>query len=486
MEYEVLPAVLDLEEASKPGATQVHARGNVLKSEGHEGSLYSRGDVQQGFKQADVIVEGVFSTATQLHNSLETHGSVASWEGDELTIWESTQYIFGVRDRVSQALEMPLSKIRVICDYMGGGFGSKGQTLKQPVICAILAKMTRRPVKLMLTRQEENTLAGNRGATIQKIKVGAKKDGTITAIDIELLYGLGAYGAWAGEVGGPSKELYKCENVRTLTLGVRTNTGSHAAFRAPGYVEGTFSLESLIDELCEKLEIDPLDYRKMNYAPIDQGTGQEYSSKHLLESYDRAMELLGMPANSKLPKRGTLPSSGSWKRGIGMASQTWGGGGGPPAHAVVRFNSDGTVEVLAGSQDIGTGTKTAFAQIAAEELGVPLELIWVRVGDTQKVPFGPASWGSITTPSVGPAVRMAAADACKQLLEISSFFMELPAAYLTIDDGYVSVEGRKEGRRPIKSILDEIGDYMITGKGYRGPNPNQQVKPGAFKLRRLK
>ena len=173
-------------------------------------------------------------------------------------------------------------------------------------------------------------------------------------------------------MGGPSKELYKCENVRTLTLGVPTNTGSHAAFRA-GYVEGTFSLESLIDELCEKVEIDPLDFR-MNYAPIDQGTGQEYSSKHLLASYDRAMELLDMPANSKLPKRGTLPSSGSWKRGIGMASQTWGGGGGPPAHAVVRLNSDGTVEVLAGSQDIGTGTKTAFAQIAAEELGVPLSL----------------------------------------------------------------------------------------------------------------
>lgn len=476
VEYEILPAVTDLEAASKPGAPPVHERGNTLKSDGHEGSLYSRGDVQRGFKEADVTVEGTFTTSTQLHSSLETHGSVASWEGDELTIWESTQYIFGVRDRVALALDIPLSRIHVICDYMGGGFGSKGQTLKQPVIAALLARSAKRPVKLMLTRQEENTLTGNRGETIQKIKIGAKKDGTLTAIDIESLYGIGAYGNWAGSVEGPAKELYKCANVRSLTVGVRTNLGSHAAFRAPGYVEGTFSLESLIDELCEKLNFDPLDFRKKNHSPGDQVSDQQYSSKHLLESYDMALELLGMPKNAELPKRGTLPANGTWKRGIGMASQTWGGGGGPPAHAMVRFNSDGTIEVQAGSQDIGTGTKTAFAQIAAEELGVPLESIRVRVGDTQKVPYGPASWGSITTPSVGPAVRMAAADARKQLLEIASSFMELPATYLTLEDGYVAIEGSKEGRRPIKSILEEIGDYMITGKGYRGPNPTEQVK----------
>src|SRR5205085_4591280 len=138
------------------------------------------------------------------------------------------------------------------------------------------------------------------GETVQKIKIGAKNDGMITAIDIESLYGLGAYGGWAGEVGGPSKDLYKCANVRTLTIGVRTNAGSHAAFRAPGYVEGTFSLESLIDEICEKLNIDPLDFRKQNHAPVDQASDSEYSSKYLLESYDLALGLLGMPKNAEL------------------------------------------------------------------------------------------------------------------------------------------------------------------------------------------
>ncbi len=474
--YEVLPALLNVEEAAKPGAAQIHPRGNVLKSDGREGELYSRGDVQKGFKQADVIVEGVFTTSTQLHNSLETHGSVAAWEGDELTIWESTQYIFGVRDRVANALDIPLSRVRVICEYMGGGFGSKGQTLKQPVICALLARMAGRPVKLMLTRQEENTLTGYRGATIQKIKIGARKDGTLTAIDMEALYSVGAYGTWAAPVVGPAQELYRCPNVRTLMLGVRTNMGSHSAFRAPGYVEGTFGLESAIDDLCDKLGIDPLDFRKKNHMPADQVSQQDYSSKHLLECYDRALDLMGMDRKANLPVRGSLELHRPWRRGIGIASQTWGGGGGPPAHAVVRVNSDGTIEVTSGMQDIGTGTRTALAQIAAEELGVPLESIRFRLGDTQKGPYGPASWGSITTASVGPAVRMAAGDARRQLLEIASYFMELPANYLTLEDGYVSIEGSKEGRRPLKSILEEIGDYMVTGKGYRGPNPPQQVK----------
>jgi xanthine dehydrogenase YagR molybdenum-binding subunit len=477
VEYELLPFVTDMEEAARPGAVQVHPKGNVLKSgNGGEGELYRRGDVNAALKSADVVVEGTFRTSTQLHSSLEPHGSVAEWRGDELTIWESTQYIFGVRSRVAGALDLPLSKVRVICEYMGGGFGSKGQTLKQPVIAALLAKMSGRPVKLMLSRHEEQLMTGNRGETIQKYRVAANKDGTLVAIDLEAMYNLGAYGTWAGPVDGPSKELYKCPNVRTLMLGVRTNLGSHAAFRAPGYVEGTFGLESLLDDLCDRLGIDPLEFRGKNHAPDDQTSTQGYSSKHLLECYDKVMEMSNLPVAGPLPRKGAGGGRGPWRRGTGMASQTWGGGGGPPAHAMVRVNPDGSVEVLAGTQDIGTGTKTALVQIAAEELGVPLESIRFQAGDTQKGPFAPASWGSITTPSMGPAVRVAAADARQQLLEIASSFMEVPASSLSIAEGMISVEGRPEGNRSLKDILDEIGDYMVTGKGFRGPNPTSAVK----------
>jgi CO/xanthine dehydrogenase Mo-binding subunit len=476
VEYEVLPAVLTIEEASRPGAPEIHPSGNIIQHNGHNGELYTRGSVDKGFKAAEVMVEGTYRTSTQMHNSLETHGTVAMWEGDELTIWESTQYIFGVRERVARALDMPLSKVRVICEYMGGGFGSKGSTFKQAAIAALLARIAKRPVKLMLDRREENTLAGNRGETVQKIKIGATRDGLLTAIDLEAMTGVGIYATWAASVAGPAQELYKCENVRTLTLGVRTNMGSQAAFRAPGYVEGMFGLESAIDDLCAKLEMDPIEFRRKNHSDGDQGSGQNYSSKHLLGCYDRVLELSGMEADSALPKRGELGANGPWRRGVGLASQTWGGGGGPPAHALVRINPDGTVEVQCGMQDIGTGTKTALSQIAAEELGVPLDSIRFRLGDTQKGPFGPASWGSITTPSVGPAVRMAAADARKQLLEIASFFMETPASSLQLVDGWVTTEGQHQGRRALRDILDEIGDYMVTGKGYRGPNPTEPIR----------
>jgi len=478
VEYEILPFVMDMEEAIRPGVAQIHPKGNVLRDdEGKEGDLYTRGDIDKGFKSADVMVEATYRTPTALHNSFETHGSVAMWEGDELTIWESTQYIFGVRSRVAGALNMPLSRVRVISEYMGGGFGSKGGTLKHSVIAALLAKATGRPVKLMLDRHEENLLTGNRGATIQKLKLGAKKDGTLVAIDLEALYGMGAYGMWAGSVDGPAKELYQCPNVRTHVVGVRTNLGTHAAFRAPGFVEGTYALEAAIDELCAKLQIDPLEFRRKNFTRKDPVTGHEYTQKPLLECYDRALELLGMSVGGKLQSTtASEKASGPWKRGIGMASQIWSGGGGPPAHAQVRLNSDGTVEVMSGTQDIGTGTKTSLSQVVAEELGVPLDSIRFRLGDTQKGPYAPASWGSITVPSVGPAVRAAALDTKEQLLEIASFFMEVPAKRLQIADGAITIEGRAESRRTIEEVLSEIGDYMITGKGFRGPNPTNPLR----------
>lgn len=483
VEYEVLPHVLDGEASAQPGAPQIHPRGNVLKDDdGREGSLYSRGDVARALGEADVVVEQTYRTPTAVHNSLETHGCVASWEGDELTIWESTQYIYGIRSRVATSLNLPLSKVRVICEYMGGGFGSKGGTYKHTLIASLLSKATGRPVKLMLDRREENLLAGNRGATVQKLKLGAKKDGTLIAIDLEATYEMGAYGGWAASVEGPAKELYKCPNVRTHVIGARTNLGTHASFRAPGFVEGTSALESAIDELCDRLGMDPLEFRRKNHVDKDQVTGHSYTAKNLLACYDAVMEKMGFVARAVLPAKGSMKGRGAWKRGMGIASQTWSGGGGPPAHAYVRFNSDGSVEVSAGMQDIGTGTRTALSQIAAEELGMPLERIRFRLGDTQRGPYAPASWGSITIPSMGPAVRMAAQDAREQLLEIASFFMEVPAKRLQLNEGSITVEGRTESRRTVEQILEEIGDYMITGKGFRGPNPVEPLRTWGAQL----
>jgi CO/xanthine dehydrogenase Mo-binding subunit len=478
VEYEILPATLDFRSSGRPGAPKIHPRGNVLvDDEGSEGDLYSRGDVEKGLKAADVVIERTYHTPTALHNSLETHGSVVMWEGDELVVWESTQYMFGVRDRVSAALKMPKSKVRVLCEYMGGGFGSKGQTLKGVIITALLSRSAGRPVKLMLDRREENLLTGNRGATLQKLRIGAKRDGTLTAIDLEAVCNMGAYGTWAGPVEGPAKELYACPNVRTHVVGVRTNLGTHAAFRAPGFVEGTFALESALDEVAYRLGLSPLDIRKKNYTETDPTSKRDYTAKGLLQCYEQVFSQAGISPSSLVRVVAEAQEDRAHiKRGFGMASQTWSGGGGPPAHALVRINSDGTIEVICGTQDIGTGTRTAFVQIAAEVLGVPVEQVKFRLGDTQKGPYAPASWGSITIPSVGPAVRTAAEDARQQLLDIASFFMESPASRLQIADGKITIEGREESSRTISQILDEIGDYMIVGKGFRGPNPAQPLR----------
>ncbi len=477
VEYEPLPFIVDMAEAVRPGATQIHPKGNVLRdNEGREGELYTRGDVEKALASADVVVEATYRTPTALHNCLETHGAVAVWEGDELIVWESTQAIFGVRRQLARVFRMPENRVRVICEYMGGGFGSKLGLQKHTCIAALLARQTGRPVKLMLDRREENLVSGNRGQTVQHIRLGAKRDGTLVAIDLDVLYGIGIHGTWASAVAGPAQELYSCPNVRTMVRGVRTNLGTHQAFRAPGFVEGTFALECAVDELCAKLGMDPLEFRRKNHAHKDQVSGQEYSSKHLLECYAAAAGQLGLNPAGPLPPTGSANRRGAWRRGIGMASQIWSGGGGPPAHALVRLNSDGTVEVQCGVQDIGTGTRTALSQIAAEELGVPLESVRFRLGDTGAGPFAPASGGSATIASVGPAVRAAAEDARRQLLEVASFFMEVPADRLEVADGFVSVEGRPESRRSIKDVLAEIGEFMITGKGFRGPNPREVLR----------
>ncbi|MDW8141589.1 MAG: xanthine dehydrogenase family protein molybdopterin-binding subunit, partial [Candidatus Bipolaricaulota bacterium] len=267
VEYERLPFVLDPEEALRPEAPNVQPSGNLLNG---KPDLYERGDLDQGFAQADLIVERTFRTQCALHNCLETHGSVALWEGDALTVWDSTQHIFGVRAGLAQLLGLPLHKVRVIKRYMGGGFGSKNGLGKYTVIAALGAKATSRPVKIMLDRHEENLAAGNRPSTTQHLKIGAKRDGTLTALELKAIVSAGEFCTWPPSVGGPARQLYLCPNVKAEQYTVFTNTGPLSAFRAPGYVEGTFALESLMDELAHKLKIDPLELRLKNYAEIDQ------------------------------------------------------------------------------------------------------------------------------------------------------------------------------------------------------------------------
>jgi xanthine dehydrogenase YagR molybdenum-binding subunit len=426
-----------------------------------EPTRYERGDFERALERADVVVEGTYRTSVVLHNSMETHQSVCEWVGDTLTVYLSTQYVWGIRDEIATALDIPADRVRVVCEYMGGGFGSKNDAGDYTYAAIELAKRTGRPVRAALTRREENTAAGNRNATIQKLTVGARSDGTIVALGGEFVNAVG-WSGWSAMTEGPLQMLYACENVRTVRYGAKINTPPMKAFRAPGFVEGTFGLECLIDELAAKLDVDPLELRRRNYA--NDNDGKPYSSKNLKACYELAQ--------SQWDRRDEVRarSTGAWKHGVGMASQIWFGGGGPPSYAWIRVGSDGRAQVVTAMQDIGTGSRTAMAQIAAEELGFPLDRVEVSLGDTSRGPFASISAGSSTIPSMGPAVRAAAADAKRQLLEIAAQRHHLEERVLDIVDGnVVSADGNLN--TPVQKLVEVLEDAQILGKGARGPNP---------------
>jgi xanthine dehydrogenase YagR molybdenum-binding subunit len=431
VEWEELEIVLDADEAVRREQFTADPR------------RYERGDVEKALAEADVVVEATFRTQSVLHNSMETHQAICEWTGDVLNVYISTQFIWGVRDAVAETLELPRDKVRVVCEYMGGGFGSKNGPDEYTFVAAELAKRTGRPVRCALTRHEESTAAGNRNATIQRLRAGARSDGTIVALDGEFTNAVG-WSGWNASTEGPMKMLYDCENVRTVTYGAKINTPPMKAFRAPGFVEGTFGLECLVDELAAALAMDPLELRRRNYAVTNEGT--PISSKELEECYRRAEP--HWERRHEVRSR----SDAVWKRGVGMASQIWYGGGGPPSYAWVRVGSDGRASVITAMQDIGTGTRTAMAQIAAEELRLPLDHVDVVLGDSARGPYASISAGSSTLPSMGPAVRAAAADAREQIEDIA--------------------EQRGMPRdAPVHEVVDLLEDAQILGKGARGPNP---------------
>jgi xanthine dehydrogenase YagR molybdenum-binding subunit len=423
----------------------------------------ARGDLEAGLAEADFVVEGEYRTQVVLHSSLETHQSVVQWLGDTLEVYISTQYIWGVREEISGALGIPADKVRVVCQYMGGGFGSKNSPDEHTFIAIELAKRANRPVRCALTRREENLASGNRNATIQRLTIGAKADGTLTALGGEYVNATG-WGGWSSPVEGPMQQLYSCPNVRTTTSAAKINQPPMKAFRAPGFVEGTFGLESLLDVLAAKLGMDPLELRRKNYADSDLSGEKPYSSKNLMECYRRAEPHWARRHEVRARSTETV------KRGVGMASQVWYGGGGPPSYAWIRVGSDGRATVVTAMQDIGTGTKTAMAQIAAEELGIPLDHVTVTLGDSARGPFASLSAGSSTTPSMGPAVRAAAADAKRQIIEIAAQRFELEERVLDLESGHVvSADGNVHA--PLVEVIGLLENAQILGKGARGPNP---------------
>jgi xanthine dehydrogenase YagR molybdenum-binding subunit len=471
--YEPLPHVTSLDGAMKedapivfPGPTEQPAtagggaappglaqRGNVRGPDTGKMFGLPRGDVKQGLAEADIVVDAEYRTQVQTHVPMETHGVVADWREDGLTIYASTQFTTSVRDEAAEVLGLPKNRVRVISDFSGGGFGAKYGIGNFGLLAIHLSRKAGAPVRLMLDRREEHVSVGNRPSTIQRLKIGAKKDGTLTAIALES-YGTGGVSLGAG-VGFAHAMLYACPNVAADQYDVFTNAGPGAAFRAPGQVQGIFALEQALDDLAERLAMDPIALRDR----IDT-TGTDDSRARSVQRRIGA-ERFGWRA-----RRRPDADPGPVKRGIGMAQSQWISVIHPPTSCEVRVTDDGSVEALTAAQDIGTGTRTILAQVVAEELGLKAEQIGAYIGDT-RYPAGPPSGGSRVTGSLTPAARNAAYRVARDLASRLAPVLDVSADAIVFAEGHVGVRGDASRWLPFKDAVKKAGITELSHRAQR-------------------
>ncbi len=476
--YEQLPFVADERTALSPGAAAVHKGGNRVGSP----TSYERGDVQKGLTEADVVLEQAYRTECEIHTPMEPHGCVANWEGDRLTLWESTQGVYRVQSGVARTLGLPLSKVRVIGHYMGGAFGSKLQAGKYTIIAALLAKITGRPVKMILSREETYLAVGNRPPSNMRLKAGIKRDGTLSALDFSCIGTGGAFPA-----GGTSlvdwlvRDLYQCPNVRSTCTDVYINAGPARPFRAPGHPQGAWALEQMMDALAASIPMDPVDFRLKNITLYSQARDGHppYTSTGLKACLEEGAKAFGwQEARRRIAE---TADKGPVRRGVGVASCLWiAGGGRPPSTIILKLFSDGSVNLNMGASDIGTGTKTVMALVVAEELGVRPDIIQIEHADTGTTQFATPSGGSKTVPTESPAVRAAAISVKQRLLEIAAKDLKVDAAALYFRSGSVVTKADPSKKIKITELSGLKKQGVVVGIGYRGPNPeNKTVNPFA-------
>jgi xanthine dehydrogenase YagR molybdenum-binding subunit len=394
VQYAEEKPVLDINTAPRNPPDTVKPLGGARSSK--------HGDVDSGLAQAAVRIDHTYTTPIENHNPMEVHSTIAAWQGDSLTLYESTQGIFSVRGSVAKNFGIAPDKVKVVAYFTGGGFGSKGGPWSHETLAAMAARKVNRPVKLVLTRRQMFGPVGGRPHTIQRVTLGAGRDGMLTAIRHTSTSNTSTLENWVEPATSQTRMLYASPNIETEYDLVRLNVGSPTFMRAPGESSGTFALESAMDELAYELKMDPVALRLKNYADRDPESGKPWSSKSLRECYATAGDKFGWSKRSPEPRS---MRDGRWLVGWGMATATY------PARrqaagTSARLMPNGVVDVRAGSQEIGCGTYTVMSQIAADALGVPVERIRFELGSTE-MPETPASTGSVTAASTGSAVNEA-------------------------------------------------------------------------------
>ena len=450
VEYDVQPAVIGFEKnfptAYKPAAGLGGAETQT-----------KRGEAEIALQTAAVKIDETYTTPVYHHNAMEPHATIAEWKGDNLTVYDASQSVMGVKSLLSSMLGIPAAKVQVYSLFIGGGFGSKGFTWPNTFLAPMAAKQFNRPVKIVISRQQAFFVAGRRTQTSQKIALGADKSGKLSAIKHATTSETSFVDEFVETAGVATSMIYSSPNIDVSHELVRLNRGTPCPMRAPGESVGMYSLEVAMDELADKLKIDPVQLRLINYADTEEQKKKEFSSKNLKECYRRGADSIGWKNRSLQP--GTT-KEGKYLVGYGMATATY------PANrsassAKATIFADGHAEILCGTQDIGTGTYTVMTQVAADAFGLPITKVNVKLGNSS-YPKGAQSGGSQVSASVGPPIRAAALGALSKLVKLAVADSSSPL------HGYLEPEiVADNGRIFLKNDISKGETYtaLLTRKG---------------------
>ncbi len=473
VDYEVLPAVFEAEEALRPEAPSVHPEGNLV---GGAELVVARGDVTQGFAVADRVFEGTFRTQIHAPAGMETRAALAEWDGEHLTVWKTSRSVHANdRQTLARVLGLSLDQVRVICPNMGGGFGNKDEG-RLAVLVALLARQAGRPVRLEYSRVEEFIAGRNRQSSINHIRIGVRHDGTPTAMAMRSIMNAGSYVATGMRVtrrtGQGTLYLYACPHARFEGVTAYTNRPAGGSFRGLGAPLGHFALEVLIDQIANALSMDPLAYRLRFHVtnagqpgirttpphellpdePVEGGV--PFSSNGLRECLVAGAERIGW--RHRRQPNGT--ATGPTRRGLGVAMGIYKGGIGRDAEAEVHLTPAGRVAVHIGNVDVGQGSTTVLAQLAAETLQVPLDRVDMVMADTAQTPPAHLTAGSSTTMTSGTAVTRAAEDARRHLLDHAAAVMQVP--FVQLQAGYLVSETTSQ-RQDVASVLAALPTEIV-------------------------
>jgi xanthine dehydrogenase YagR molybdenum-binding subunit len=452
VQYEVLPHLVHEDDLAKAG--------NRAKAAGEQVT----GDPDKAFQEADAVSEGTYGIPVITHCCLESHGNIVQFAGDHVNLWPSTQYVSGIGGDLGKSLEVPAANVHVEMQYIGGGFGSKFAADSWGVEAALLSKASGgKPVKMFLDRATELKIAGNRPSAFANIKVAAKKDGTITAWQ-SISWATGGMGG-----GGMPPIPYvftEIPNKRLNHTAVAVNAGGARAWRAPNHPQASFLTCSALEDLAAKLRMDPVELFSKNLSY----TAREATYKAQLQKAAEMMEW-----QKRWHPRGE--GHGPVKQGLGLGINTWGGGG-HASQCRTTINPDGSVVLEIGTQDLGTGTRTVIAIVAAETLGLPLGAITLRIGDSDYPPDG-ASGGSTTVGGVSPSTLKSTTNARAKLFAAVAPALGTTPDQLTAVDGRIQVKGDPSKSLPWQDACRKLGTTKISEMGENNPrNPGGLMSSG--------